>query len=133
MYKDFKDFVNTNKECNIFEDRIEMKLDIESLSFEDKIFLIECINEDYMEDIIYNHFDKLDKSSIVKLATSTHLEDVSNTSDNISELRNDINRVAVYVYHDEIESTINSYLINFEEDANCMCLTCCTHRRDGDI
>lgn len=133
MYKDFKDFVNTNKECNIFEDRIEMKLDIESLSFEDKIFLIECIDEDYMEDIIYNHFDKLDKSSIVKLATSTHLEDVSNTSDNISELRNDINRVAVYVYHDEIESTINSYLINFEEDANCMCLTCCTHRRDGDI
>lgn len=133
MYKDFKDFVNTNKECNIFEDRIEMKLDIESLSFEDKIFLIECIDEDYMEDIIYNHFDKLDKSSIVKLATSTHLEDVSNTSDNISELRNDINRVAVYVYHDEIEFTINSYLINFEEDANCMCLTCCTHRRDGDI
>lgn len=129
----YKDFVNTNKECNIFEDRIEMKLDIESLSFEDKIFLIECIDEDYMEDIIYNHFDKLDKSSIVKLATSTHLEDVSNTSDNISELRNDINRVAVYVYHDEIESTINSYLINFEEDANCMCLTCCTHRRDGDI
>lgn len=133
MYKDFKDFVNTNKDCNIVEDRIEMTLDVESLSFEDKIFLIECIDEDYMEDIIYNHFDKLDKSSIFRLASGTPSDDVLDKSDVIEELRNDINRVASSVYHDEVEETVNYYLRKFEEDNKCMCLTCCTHRRDGDI
>lgn len=133
MYKDFEDFVHKNKDCNIVNGRIEMTLDVESLSFEDKIFLIECIDEDYIEHIIYNNFEKLDKSSIFKLVVGTPSNDVLDVSDNISELRDDINRVAEYVYHDEVENTIGHYLRKFEKDNKCMCLTCRTNRRDGDI